>query len=80
MRGPDVDKVRSEQGRTLKEFLTSYNEGLPADYPRASESLLKKFSGAFPELFKNGSVWSLDRHRKRVMDWLPNYMRSNPSK
>lgn len=78
MRGPDLDKERCEKKRSLAEFLTSYNEGLPPDYPRATSPLLRKFNGAYPELFKHGNIWSLDQHRKRVMDWLPNYMRANP--
>lgn len=78
MRSPDLDKERSEQKRSLAEFIVSYNENLPADYPRASAPLMRKFNGAYPELFKNGDIWTLDQHRKRVMDWLPNYMRSHP--
>ena len=62
----------------MREFLTEYNESLPPDYPRASTSLLKKFIGFYPALFKEGNIWSLGQHRKRVMDWLPAYMRSHP--
>ena len=76
MRGPDLDRERSERKLTLAQFLASYNEGLPLEYPRASAPLLKEFSASYPELFKEGAVWSLDQHRKRVMDWLPAHVRA----
>lgn len=77
MRGPDLDRERSERKLSLAQFLASYNEDLPLEYPRASLSLLKEFSGSYPELFKTGDVWSLDQHRKRVMDWLPAHIRTS---
>lgn len=77
MRGPDLDRERSEKRITLAEFLASYNADLPAGFPRASAPLLKIFSGTYPELFKTGVTWSLDQHRKKVMDWLPGYVRAN---
>lgn len=77
MKGPDLDRERSEKELTLREFLAAYNEGLPPEYPRATAPLLKKFSGAYPTLFKEGT-WSLGQHRKRVMDWLPSYVRAHP--
>lgn len=70
MRTPDLDKVRSEKSRSLPDFLELYNEQLPAAFPRASAALLKEFRKAHTELFKSGGVWSLDQHRKKVMDWL----------
>lgn len=76
MKGPDLDRERSEKECTLKEFLTLYNEGLPTGYPRASASLLREFSAAYPALFK-GDIWSLGQHRKRVMDWLPTHGRAS---
>ena len=69
MRTPDLDRARSEKTRTLAGFLEEYNEHLPASFPRASAALLKEFRTAHQSLFKTG-VWSLDLHRKKVMDWL----------
>jgi hypothetical protein len=77
MRGPDLDKERSEKRVSLKEFLAFYNAGLPPEYPKASLPLLRKFVSTHPELFKHGDAWSLDQHRKKVMDWLPAYIRAN---
>ncbi len=69
MRTPDLDRARSEKSRSFAEFLKLYNENLPAAFPQASATLLKQFRADHAELFKNGD-WSLDLHRKKVMDWL----------
>lgn len=71
MRTADLDRERCEKTRSLNEFMTLYNEDLPAAFPRASAALLEEFKGAHPAFFKPGGAWSLDLHRKRVMDWLP---------
>ncbi len=55
---------------TLPEFVESYNQNIPVDFPRASVANLEKFQGTHPTLFKNGDMWSIDQHRKRVIDWL----------
>ena len=76
MKGPDLDRERSEKKLTQKEFLDCYNQGLPEGYPVATTALLKTFSTANAQLFKNAGMWSLDQHRKKVMDWLPTYLRT----
>lgn len=70
MRTPDLDRARSEKTRSLAEFLQEYNEHLPAAFPRASAELLEEFRHAHSALFKSPKAWSLDIHRKKVMDWL----------
>ena len=77
MKGPDLDRERSEKRLTLAEFLKSYNADLPEGFPRASLPLLKEFAKRYPELFKLGITWSLDQHRKKLMDWLPMRMRNS---
>jgi len=54
----------------LLAFLESYNQNIPAGFPRASVIALKKFQGMHPMLFKNGDMWSTAQHRKRLIDWL----------
>jgi len=76
MKGPDLDRIRSEKSLSRKEFLAAYNADLPAAFPQASDPILKEFSKRYPELFKNGDLWTLDVHRKRLMDWLPAHMRA----
>lgn len=71
MKSPDLDRARSEKPLTLPAFLKSYNEGLPASFPRASLPLLREFKKLHVSLFKRNDSWSLDQHRKVVMNWLP---------
>ena len=70
MKAPDLDKLRSEKTLTLAHFLKTYNEDLPLGFPRASTALLRKFQATYQGLFKGADIWSLDQHRKKVMDWL----------
>ncbi|MFA6408441.1 MAG: hypothetical protein WCW36_03175 [Candidatus Paceibacterota bacterium] len=70
MRTPDHDRERSEKKRTLLDFVTLYNENLPSVFPRVSEELLKEFKSGHPGLFAVGKGWTLDQHRRKVMDWL----------
>lgn len=51
-------------------FLENYNRNIPAGYPQASTKMLKQFQVAHPILFKHGDEWSVDKHRKKLMDWL----------
>lgn len=76
MKGPDLDKARSEEKHSLASFLAAYNAGLPAGFPRASAPLLETFRKAYPTHFKGVRCWSLDVHRKKVMDWLPAYLKN----
>lgn len=71
MKLPDLDKERSEKHLSLPEFLKCYNEKLPPVFPQASLALLREFKKTHQSIFKEGGTWSLDQHRKKVMDWLP---------
>ena len=78
MKGPDVDRERSERKHSLAEFLALYNEGLPPAFPRATAALLAEYENQYAGQFKDG-LWSLDLHRKKFMDWLPGYLKSRES-
>jgi len=71
MKRPREDQRISQLQIPLSEFLESYNKNMPASFPRASKELLEKFKEDHPVLFKNGDLWSLDQHRKKLIDWLP---------
>jgi len=71
MKTRDFDRERSELLVSLPDFLKSYNKTIPAGFPRASTALLKKFKDSHATLFKHGDLWSLDEHRKKIIDWLP---------
>lgn len=70
MKSRRVEYELSQTQTTLAVFLASYNESIPAGFPRASVTALQKFRSAHPALFKRGSQWSVALHRKRFMDWL----------
>ena len=75
MKPPDTDRIRSERRLPIAQFIDTYNENLPETFPRATHELLKEFQRRYPGQFKEGA-WSLDRHRKKVMDWLPMHLKS----
>ena len=54
-------------------FMESYKKSIPVNFPHPSVKILKIFKALHPMLFKNGDEWSIERHRKRLMDWLPSY-------
>ncbi|KKU29164.1 hypothetical protein A3I36_00395 [Candidatus Giovannonibacteria bacterium RIFCSPLOWO2_02_FULL_45_28] len=58
---------------TLADFLTAYNKSSPEGFPRATAAVLRKFQAVHPTLFKHGDNWSIEKHRKKLMDWLPSY-------
>ena len=61
----------SEAQISIEEFLKSYNETIPTSFPKASVALLQRYKEEHEALFKHGESWSLDLHRKKIMDWLP---------
>lgn len=51
-------------------FIENYNKSIPGDFPRATTKILREFQTTHPGLFKETDDWSIDKHRKRLMDWL----------
>ncbi|MGH7175538.1 MAG: hypothetical protein ACREGR_04235 [Minisyncoccia bacterium] len=76
MKMRDFDRERSELRVPQAEFIARYNEGLPATFPKASAALLKEYRTKYPGQFKPDGLWSLEIHRKKVMDWLPAHLKS----
>lgn len=74
LRGKKESKA-SEMEVSLPDFLESYNQNMPASFPRASIALLNKFKEMHAALFTHGDLWSLDKHRKKLIDWLPQYIK-----
>lgn len=62
-----------EMQMSISDFLKSYNQNMPATFPRATLSLLNSFRETHATIFKHGDLWSLDQHRKKLMDWLPRH-------
>ncbi len=57
----------------MLEFIEAYNKTIPAGFPRATPEALEQFRITHTALFKGKAGWSVDKHRKRVMDWLSSY-------
>lgn len=70
MKGKKEELELSEMLVPLATFFASYNQNIPTGFPRASVSLLKEFQVTHPALFKQGYLWSVARHRKKLIDWL----------
>ncbi|HEY4499453.1 MAG TPA: hypothetical protein VJH94_05355 [Candidatus Paceibacterota bacterium] len=66
---PDVNAI----GTTTALFVEYYNDNIPDIFPRATLKALEKFQAAHPTLFKGSSEWTIDKHRKKLMDWLASY-------
>jgi hypothetical protein len=63
----------NEAGMPLKAFIEYYNRTIPADFTHATEKAMKKFKADRTALFDGDGLWSLDKHRKHVMDFLRSY-------
>ncbi|KKR46465.1 MAG: hypothetical protein UU22_C0045G0002 [Parcubacteria group bacterium GW2011_GWA2_40_8] len=67
------ENILNEKQVPISSFLEAYNQNIPTGFPRASVAVLKKFQSTHPTLFKHGNMWSIDLHRKRIIDWLSVY-------
>ena len=66
--------LKQNQTKTTPEvFLEAYNKSIPESFPKASTKSLKAFQAAHPAIFKSGGEWSIELHRKKLMDWLPTF-------
>jgi hypothetical protein len=70
MLGKEKDPKLHEVLIPLEQFLQSFNRTTPAHFPQISKAQLLEFKKDHESFFKNGNLWSLDQHRKRVIDWL----------
>ena len=64
---PDVNLISVPAA----DFVAYYNANVPESFPRVSLKLLKDFREGHLSLFKDAvDEWSIDKHRKKLMDWL----------
>jgi hypothetical protein len=73
---PDLVLERSLREHSMADFLLLYNQSVPETFPQATEPALLEFKKDNASLFKGSNSWSPDKHRKKCMDWLPQYYRS----
>jgi hypothetical protein len=69
-RTKDLQYELNQEFTTRAVFMEWYNVHIPSGFPRVTVDMLKKFQTSHPMLFKEGNSWSVDKHRKRLMDWL----------
>jgi len=70
MKRRDLVLEQNQAKTSIEVFLAAYNKNIPETAPRVSLKILRDFQAANPTLFKHGNSWSIERHRKKVMDWL----------
>lgn len=56
---------------SLMVFIDYYNQHIPEGFPKASEAILNKFKETHSSLFSGDNNWTIDKHRKKLMDWIP---------
>lgn len=71
MKTKNEDYEKNLECTTFAVFMKSYNGTFPERFPRATEAKPRAFQKAQPRLFKDGNLWSLVKHRKKLMDWMP---------
>lgn len=52
------------------EFLKYYNGNVPGSFPQATSANMKAFQVSHPAIFEDSTKWIIDKHRKKLMDWL----------
>ncbi|MCX6713517.1 MAG: hypothetical protein NTV48_00200 [Candidatus Vogelbacteria bacterium] len=55
---------------TIETFIQYYNKNIPASFPRATTKALEQFQVSHANLFDDNKFWTIDKHRRRLMDWL----------
>lgn len=71
MKKDRIQTLPYERIMTEAEFMESFNQNMPDGYPHVTLEILARFRAAHPSLFTDKNAWSLDRHRKRMIEWLP---------
>jgi len=69
----DTQTDENAEEATPKAFMAYYNDNIPDAFPRATLRTLRDFQSQYPSLFKKEDVWSINKHRKKFMDWLSSH-------
>ena len=65
-----IDQEANLVGALSRDFVQYYNENIPRGFPHVSVKTLEEFQVTHPALFKEDKKWTIDKHRKKLMDWL----------
>jgi len=74
MKRKNAEFERNQIKTSLAVFIENYNESIPKGFPSVTIKALKEFQTTHPKLFKKNNEWSIDKHRKRLMDWLSSHL------
>ena len=66
---PDVNLI----GKNIADFIEYYNQNIPEAFPPATRKVLEVFKETYPSLFKGSGEWVIEKHRKKLMDWMSSY-------
>lgn len=61
--------MENTSAEALAKFVEDYNLLFNVPAVKASEGICLQYRVEHPNEFKNGD-WSIERHRKRFMDWM----------
>ena len=75
MKKKDDELKLNQVVTSLSVFVDTYNKTLPSHFSPVSVEELKEFQASCPSLFGNKDEWSIDKHRKRFMDWYASHHR-----
>lgn len=64
--GPDPNSI----AMSLPEFLAYYNKNIPSSFPQATMEHMEKFQADHAALFSGEKPWTIDKLRKKFMDWM----------
>ena len=73
MKSKSPELEQNQAITSLAVFIGNYNGSIPKGFPSATVRALKQFQITHPRLFKKDNEWSIDKHRKRLMDWLSSH-------
>jgi len=55
---------------SIDSFVEYYNKNIPASFPRVTVDDLVSFKQTHQSLFVGKGDWTIDKHRKKLMDWI----------
>ena len=73
MNKDEMERITTEMD--TNEFQNDYNESIPDTFPRVTVNILNIFQSTYPSLFKRKKLWTIEKHRKKVLDWHASYNR-----
>lgn len=55
---------------SIEDFAEYYNKNIPISYSKVTVDDLIEFKQTHQSLFVGDGNWTIDKHRKKLMDWI----------